>query len=116
MNTNNTTIATVNHIPTSADDIKVGDIFSYTLVYYHTSVTFLQVVSRTKKFVTVKEMKSANVYDDKYGSTGTTLPTSELRDREYRCKISEKHGKVCFNFHSGVAYPWDGSAKYISND
>lgn len=112
----NNTIKTISHIPTSADDIQVGDIFCRTIVYNSTSVIFLQVVSRTKKFVTVKRMKSTNVYDDKYGSTGTTLPTSELEDREFRCKISEKYGKVCFNFQLGIAYPWDGSAEYISND
>lgn len=112
----NNTIKTISHIPTSADDIQVGDIFCETLVYNSTTVIFYQVVSRTKKFVTVKEMKSEERYDDKFGTTGTTLPTSTLYEREFRCKITEKYGKVCFNIQMGRAYPWDGSAKHISND
>ena len=112
----NNTIKTISHIPTSADDIQVGDIFCETLIYNSTTVNFYQVVSRTKKFVTVKEMKSERVYDDEYGSTGTALPTSTLYDREFRCKITERYGKICFKIRLGRAYPWDGSAKDISCD
>lgn len=110
--TNNTTIATVNHIPTTIDDIQVGDIFCSTNPYYGTSVAFYQVVSRTKKFVTVKRMKDQETSNEWDRFTGTTIPTTSLEDREYRHKISESKYDGRIRFDTGLniyAYPWDGT-------
>ena len=115
----NNTIATINHIPTSADDIQVGDIFYTSKTYNSTLVTFYQVISRTKKTFTVKEMKEERKWDDRFGSTGTSIPTTTLKDREYKAKIHKDGStKLTFRGFCGreTAYPWDGSAKYISND
>ena len=119
MNNINTTIATVNHIPTSVEDIQVGDIFYSSKTYNSTWVTFYQVVSRTKKTFTLKEMKAQRNWDDRFGSTGTMVPTTTLSEREYRGRIAKDGStKLIVRGYCGkdTTYPWDGSAKYISND
>ena len=115
----NTTIATVNHIPTSAEDIQVGDIFYSSKTYNSTSVTFYQVVSRTKKTFTLREMKAQRNWNDRFGSTGTTVPTTTLSEREYSGRIAKDGStKLIVRGYCGkdTIYPWDGSAKYISNN
>lgn len=114
MDTNNTTIATVNHIPTTIEDIQVGDIFCSTNPYYGTSVAFYQVVSRTKKFVTVKRMETKETCHEWDPMTGTTVPTTTLEDGEYRHKISERKYDGMVRFDTGLhlyAYPWDGTPR-----
>lgn len=118
MNTINT-INTISHIPTSIDDIQVGDIFYSSKTYNSTWVTFYQVVSRTKKTFILKEMKGERTWDDHYASTGTSLPTNTLIDREYKGRIAKDGStKLVVRGFCGkeTVYPWDGSAKYISND
>lgn len=113
------TINTVSHIPTSAADIQVGDIFYSSKTYNSTLVTFYQVVSRTKKTFTLKEMKAERNWDDRFGSTGTSLPTTSLSEREYKGRIAKDGStELIVRGYCGkdTAYPWDGSAKYISND
>ena len=70
--------ATVKHIPKTAADIQVGDIYFCSWGATMLLANFYKVVKRTKCFVTLRELDTVEKGDDQF--TGTSVPLDTFVD------------------------------------
>lgn len=124
-------IAKVTHTPATADDIRVGDIFSCCWGYSMVLVDFFKVVKRTNCFVTLRKLASKENHDDQF--SGTSVPLDEFDD--YSCvyddeRFEDTDGKVYAqrtvrlpsDCSTRLKYkkfmtckPWDGKPKFFDH-
>lgn len=71
--------ATVKHIPKTAADIQVGDIYYCSWGATMVLANFYKVVKRTKCFVTLRELDTVEKGDDQF--TGTSVPLDTFFDQ-----------------------------------
>ena len=128
----------LDHIPTTADDIKVGDIFACSWGATMLMVDYYKVISRTKCYVTIREL---NTVEESTGFlSGTCMPVvdefadysscytdARFEDKDgkvyaqYRVKISdykdgEGNRRPCLKIKAWkTAYPWNGSPKSFNH-
>lgn len=121
--------AVVTHTPTSADDIKVGDIYYSSWGATMAMVTFFKVVNRTKQFVTLRILEQIETHDNMFA--GTTMPLDEFENRsnvydderfedengfvygQRTVKVNpDGNGSAVLRYKKFMwCYPWDGRSK-----
>ena len=121
--------AVVTHTPTSADDIKVGDIYYSSWGATMAMITFFKVVNRTKQFVTLRVLEQLEQHDNMF--SGTTMPLDEFENRsnvydderfedengfvygQRTVKVNpDGNGSAVLRYKKFMwCYPWDGKKK-----
>lgn len=121
--------AVVTHTPTSADDIKVGDIYYSSWGATMAMITFFKVVNRTKQFVTLRILEQIETHDNMF--SGTTMPLDEFENRsnvydderfedengfvygQRTVKVNpDGNGSAVLRYKKFMwCYPWDGKSK-----
>lgn len=121
--------AVVTHTPTSADDIKVGDIYYSSWGATMAMITFFKVVKRTKQFVTLRVLEQLERHDDMF--SGTTVPLDEFENHsnlydgerfvdddgfvygQRTIKVDpDGNGSAVLRYKKFMwCYPWDGRRK-----
>jgi hypothetical protein len=125
--------AVVTHTPTSADDIKVGDIYFSSWGATMSMITFFKVVKRTKHFVTLRVLEQLEKHDDMFA--GTSMPLDEFENHsnvydderfededgfvygQRTVKVNpEGNGSAVLRYKDFMwCWPWDGRAKFFDH-
>lgn len=97
-------------------NIKVGDIFYNSWGYEQTNIDYYQVVSTTKKTITLRKIKGISNDYDSYHMTGTKTAVKDAfcSDEIIRKTPYLLDGEWRVNFEYGAGCKWDGEAMRYS--
>lgn len=129
----NPSYAVVTHTPTSADDIKVGDIYFSSWGATMSMITYFKVVKRTKHFVTLRVLEQLEKHDDMF--SGTSMPLDEFENHsnvydderfvdtdgfvygQRTVKVNPQgNGSAVLRYKDFMwCRPWDGRAKFFDH-
>lgn len=103
------------HRKADLSEVMVGDIFVSSWGYDQTNVDYYQVVKRTAKTVTVKELEKVVVSGGR-GPTERVMPVKDRfnpRGKTLRKKLKDYSGVPYLDLSSyASAYLWDGKPQY----
>jgi hypothetical protein len=105
---------------TNAESVNVGDIFDYSWGYDQTNVEFFQVVAKSGRKVTVRELTQSQVAGSQGFMSATVLPVKDrFLEGNYAKTLTKlvrwtDDGRAYLSFEFGWCDKWAGTPAYSS--